>query len=856
MTNLSILLSENTPALEVLKEKDSDYEARFTVEATANTRRFSIQTTAPLEQKLSGEQRQLYQEYLVNPRTIEELGDYPTLESNHIWFDALYALAIEEVRQCSVSEIQDGAYNYNQPIQAPDANGFFQTGLFWTYVWTRDVSYSVNLSLAFLDPMRALNSLQFKLSERRDINNPQEDTTQIIQDTGTGGSYPISSDRVTWSFGCQALLPQLQGQTRRDFAQRSYTALKNTIEHDRQVIFDPRDGLYRGEQSFLDWREQSYPRWVTFNPTQNDEFAPDPVQIGMSKAISTNCCHYNALSLAANLAEELEQTAEQQKYHQWAEDLQTAIRTHLYLPEKQLYSTFITSSFVPGAANQYDLLGNSLAILLGIADETEAKEIVAHYPHLTKGAPVIWPQQRDTFIYHNGAIWPFVTSFWLKAAQKVKNEQAVTLALSSLIRGAALSLSNMENFEVVSGRVEIDSETKEPRVNSPRQLWSVAGYLSMIYDVLFGLIWTDSGFRIAPYITREFRNQLLPNSNQLVLKNLSYQGYKLNIALNLPPVTEEMSGAYKVKEIRLNGQGSTSEISQSMLIERNSIEVDLIEEHTETSTLNLVTNVDDYRFRFAPRPPIVESLTAIADQLEIKFNLNGENPDEVKINIYRDGSLVARELSGNLTSWLDPHSFGAGSPSYCYNLETVYIISGTTSQRSQPFCYWGVNSDRIYTVNADQFSVIGGNLSSSHGLLHYDNWGKPGHTITVNLSAQFSGPHAIQVLAGNGAGSVDTGITCAVKHLRMKNLQNDQLVADGYLKMPHLGNWDRWLESSVIFTKVDLIAGQNYEIKIFGDEYAINMSSFSHNANYISNGQPIGIDNYVNIAQVKLNALS
>ena len=852
MTNLSILLSETSAApLEVLKEQDSDYEARFTVEQTGDTRRFSIHTNAPFEQKLYGEQRQLYQEYLVNPRSIVESADYPTLESNHIWFDALYALALEEVRQCSVSEIRDGAYLNGQAIPAPEG-GYFETGLFWTYVWTRDISYSVNLSLAVVDPTRALNSVNFKLSERREGGN-----LQIIQDTGTGGSYPISSDRVSWSFGCQALLLQLQGDTRNDFAQRSYEALKNTIEQDRQVIFDTQDGLYRGEQSFLDWREQSYPRWVTYDPVQIYEFKPDPGQIGMSKALSTNCCHYNALSLAANLAGELGDTTAQQKYQQWAEDLRQAIRSNLYLSEQKLYSTFITTTFAPGAAHQYDLLGNALAILLDIADEEQAREIVAHYPHLPKGATVIWPQQRDTLIYHNGAIWPFVTAFWLRAAKKVRNDQAVTLGVSSLVRGAALSLSNMENFEAVSGRVEIDSEQKEPQVNSPRQLWSVAGYLSMIHEVIFGLTWTDSGIAIAPYLTREVRNQLLPQSEQLVLKNLLYRGHQLNITLNLPPVTQEMTGAYTLGQIRLNGQVVTSEISESMLRESNTLEINLLEGKTETSPLNLVTNLDDYRFRFAPRPPIVESITAIADNLEIRFNLNGENPEQVSVNIYRNGSLVAQGLPGNLTSWQDQNSQGARSPSYCYNLETVYLNSGTTSQRSYPFCYWGPNSDRIYTVNADQFSVIGGNRSFSHGREHFDNWGEPGHSITVNLTAQLSGSHAIQVVAGNGAGAINTGITCAVKHLQMRNLVNQQLVADGYLVMPQLGTWDRWLESSVIFSEVDLVAGQDYEIKIFADSQAINMSSFAHNANYTGgHGGTPGAYNYVNIAQVKLNALT
>ncbi|MGD1911493.1 MAG: hypothetical protein ACFB2X_11725 [Rivularia sp. (in: cyanobacteria)] len=857
MKDLSVLLTviteylgETTKNQEVLREKDNKHynEAKFTVDKTGETRGFSIQSNAPFEKKLDGNQLQSYQKYLVNPRQIKESKEgskkYPTLESNHIWFDALYALAMEEVRQCSVSEIKDGAYNNGNSISAPDG-GYFETGLFWTYVWTRDTSYSVDLSLAVIDPIRSLNSLNFKLSERREGGN-----LQIIQDTGTGGSYPISSDRVSFSFGCRALLRQLQGKTRDDFASHSYEALKNTIEHDRQVIFDPRHGLYRGEQSFLDWREQSNPKWT----------AEDPVQIGMCKALSTNCCHFNALQLAASLARELGEPESENKYKKWAQELREAIRTHLYLPEEKLYSTFITTTFAPGAAHQYDLLGNALVILVGIADEEQASEIVSNYPHLPKGASVIWPQQRDTPIYHNQAIWPFVTAYWLRAAKKVKNDRVVTLGLSSLVRGAALSLSNMENFDADTGLVEIDSQEKQPVVNSPRQLWSVAGYLSAIHELIFGISWTDSGILIDPYITREFRNCLLPKSNQLVLNGLLYKEHQLDITINLPPTTKEMAGAYAVGEIRLNGQQIKigSEIIESMLDDRNTLEVKLVEGSTETSSINLVTNLKDYRYRFAPRPPIVDSIIAIDHQLEIKFHLDGENPSEVTINVYRDGDLVAQGLSGHSTSWRDPNSQGTQSPSYCYNLEAVYISGGTTSQRSKPFCYWGDNSDRIYFVDADQFSVTGGDrpISSRHGKNHYENWGKPDDSITVKIKPKFDGPHAIQVVAANGAGPIDTGITCAVKHLQMKDSQ-DQIVADGYLVMPHLGKWDRWLESSVIYTEVDLIKNREYEISIFGDEGAINMSTFKHNEEYTGGkGGTGGAYNYVNIAQVKLNALS
>jgi hypothetical protein len=317
----------------------------------------------------------------------------------------------------------------------------------------------------------------------------------------------------------------------------------------------------------------------------------------------------------------------------------------------------------------------------------------------------------------------------------------------------------------------------------------------------------------------------------------------------------ELMGTYAVL-ITNRTDWSTKQILAKYL-QRWPIEVDLGEGNTRQSPINIVTNLENYQYRFAPRPPRVESITAINNQLEIRFNLNEENSDQVTVNVYRDGELVATRLSGQLTTWRDHNSQGVNSPSYCYNLESVYISSGTISQRSSPFCCWGSDSNHIYVVNADQFSAIGGNLSSSHGRKHFENWGAPGDSITVNIQTHLNGRHAIQVIAGNGSGPINTGITCAVKHLQMKNLQNEQIVADGYLVMPQLGTWDRWSESSVIFTEVDLVAGQNYEIKIFGDDQAINMSSFAHNENYTGgNGGSTGASNYVNIAQVKLLKLN
>ncbi len=89
---------------------------------------------------------------------------------------------------------------------------------------------------------------------------------------------------------------------------------KNTLQQDRQYLFSADLGLYRGETSFLDWREQSYPAWT----------AKDTVFLAESFALSTNVLHYVALQRAATAAQTLE-PAMATEFRLWAEALKTAI---------------------------------------------------------------------------------------------------------------------------------------------------------------------------------------------------------------------------------------------------------------------------------------------------------------------------------------------------------------------------------------------------------------------------------------------------------------------------------------------------------------------------------------------------
>src|SRR5690349_15700375 len=309
-------------------------------------------------------------------------------------FDGLFAMAQDDLRQDSVEQIRDGAFNHGQPIPCH----CFETGEKWPYVWTRDLSYSIDLGLWRFDPARSRNGLEFKLSDVRMPSAPQG--LYVMQDTGSGGSWPISTDRIVWFLGARHLLADA------GFATRVRQALKDTLAQDRQYAFDPALGLYRGETSFLDWREQTYPAWTA----DNVGF------IAQSFALSTNVLQYQALELAAELADK-HGDSRGAEYRAQAAALKSAINQHFWRADRGLYMSYLGGDGLPVEA--YDLLGLSLAITSGVADPARARQALANYPTWPSGSPVIWPERADQPIYHNRAIWPFVSAYALRAARAV-----------------------------------------------------------------------------------------------------------------------------------------------------------------------------------------------------------------------------------------------------------------------------------------------------------------------------------------------------------------------------------------------------------------------------------------------------
>jgi hypothetical protein len=73
----------------------------------------------------------------------------------------------------------------------------------------------------------------------------------------------------------------------------------------------------------------------------------------------------------------------------------------------------------------------------------------------------------------------------------------------------------MENFELTTQSVHVDDGPRSgPVVDSPRQLWSVAGYLSMVREGVFGV---EEDGRIAPKIPTDLVPTLFGNRETIAL---------------------------------------------------------------------------------------------------------------------------------------------------------------------------------------------------------------------------------------------------------------------------------------------------------------------------------------------------
>ncbi|MER2997583.1 MGH1-like glycoside hydrolase domain-containing protein [Pontibacter populi] len=619
------------------------------------------------------------------------LSDYPVA-------NALYNLALEEM------------------INAVEPDSTLRTGKEWAGVWTRDISYSIILSMAQVQPKVSMYSLMRKVKDGR-----------IVQDTGTGGAYPVSTDRVIWAVAAWEVYKTTGDEK---WLRETYAIVKKSLLDDQKNALNLETGMMRGESSFLDWREQTYPRWM------------QPADIFESENLGTNAAHYQANIVAAQMADLLNDKESAALFRKVAEGIKEGINKQLWQEDKGYYAQYLYGRNYKILSPRAEALGEALTVIFDIADDARSKTIVASTPVTDFGIPNIYPQIPGIPPYHNNATWPFVQSYWSLAAADAGNEKALTESISAIYRPAALFLTNKENFVSTSG------DYAGTQVNSSNMLWSLAGSLSMVYKVYFGMDFKANEIELKPFVPKAF-------AGTHKLTNYSYRKAVLDL---------EVSGhGNQIKSITMDSKPMDKPVIPGNLTGKHTIKIELANNevggelnHTEGYTSPDTPNVTYSSGKLSW--PAVDG--AVAYQ------------------VMKNGKLLERTISTTLN--VNPGT-------YAEYMVLAEDKNGVTSFGSEPLAIVADKYKLVYELekSAPKATQPYRDFSGS-GFVEISK--QKNKEVKVTITVPEDGVYAVDFRYSNGNGPINTSNKAAIRTLK----QNGTFAGTVVLPQRGTDEWNNW----------------------------------------------------------------
>ena len=676
-----------------------------------------------------------------------DLSAYPVVSGGNPLMEAVYNMGLDEM------------------VNAVEPDTTLRTGKEWAGVWTRDVSYSIILSMAALQPEASMISLLKKINEEG----------QIIQDTGSGGAWPISTDRMIWTVAAWEIY-KVTGDKK--WLEKVYPVVERSIAKDAKTVISE-NGLIKGETSFIDWREQSYPRWM------------QTADIAQSEAMGTNVLYAAALNCASEMAQELGKKKEAEEFKKAADELAQAIDKTFWMEDKGYYGMYTYGRDNLILNPRAETLGESLAILYDIAPAEKVKSISENHPVTKYGAPVFFPQISDIPNYHNNALWPFVASYWTLAQAKAGNEEGVLEGIGSIVRPAALFATNKENLNLDNGDIFTE-------LNSSNMLWSLSGNLALTNQILFGIHFEKAGLRIDPFVPEVL-------GGNRTLSNFPYRGASLNITVNgygdrvaniSISGSDDKSYVKKLekflkKDLKYTDQGVF--IPADLLVGNVDITVDMDNEPIPAMAVNNTANVK------APLTPIawLTSDSSLNVDGVPQLNLLQWNPIEYigEYVVLRDGKEVARTHETSYPA-LEPGEWQV------IGVSAEGVPGFASEPRSnRPSTFWDIEEEVIMAVSPE-ISYPDQNIRGykGRGFVETDMTTKP---VVKKIDVPHDGLYSISYRYSNGNGPVNTENKAAIRSLYVDGRDVGTIV------MPQRGvkNWNDWGMSNSV--KVKLEAGEH-----------------------------------------------
>lgn len=407
-----------------------------------------------------------------------------------------------------------------------DGSGYWIAGNGWTQLWTRDTAYAVEQAAGLLRPDISLNSLVKCVEEwpiaqvevvaaaaaaTRDNNETIVNKTVWYQDEcGHFGTWPNLTDAIVGARGAWSLYLYTGNTT---FLSWAYETTFWSLQRAEQQVF--RDGLFHGCSSFME-SNGGYPARYKLNGEA----------VSNTKALSTNVLYYNGYYYASKMGKILQELVESGKGDESllsrsalllvgdkiideletkAKALAQEIKDRFWLMEKGYYSYLEDENMktlvqMEGLGEALVLLSENLENVTSTNNGVERIQSILNNTFFHQlGTPCLWPQfdlgEQDIYDYktisqryHNGRIWPFVQGYWAIAAARHGRIDVFARELVALTRLSELKNTFAEYYE-------LDASFPMKR---RRQLWSATGYLGMIYQGLFGMVFQVDGIMFHP----------------------------------------------------------------------------------------------------------------------------------------------------------------------------------------------------------------------------------------------------------------------------------------------------------------------------------------------------------------------
>ena len=639
----------------------------------------------------------------------KDISAFPrfTTENNRL-LAALYNMALEEM----LLDIR--------------TDSTFMAGALWPDTWTRDAVYSIYFSYAWILP-----EVSRKTLEKQTLQNPKE----ALQDTGSGGSWPISTDRVVWAMAAWEYYLYTGDKS---WLESVYDGLKYTAQKDIHVAFDANAGLFKGETCSMDWRTHTYPNWF-INSVIADSFSS-----------GTNALHkflYQFLGAAGRItgkpAEEIA------VWDQYADLLKENINKRFWDEKKGCYTCYRYPEYLGYRPTQrVGVMSNGLAAVLGIATPEQSAKMVENFPVYPYGAAVLYPSIPDDFSYHNKSVWPVWETPYMYAARDAKNVQVVEHMMKSLMRAGALFLTHKENMTYDTG---YDRGTA---LNSSRQLWSVASYISMVYRVLFGMTMSEEGITFTPVIP-----DLV--DGKISLENFRYRDAVLNLNVSGKGNT--------VKRLLVNGE------EQSL------------------PYLFPATAQGDYTI------DIVMTTVPAGEKMNLVQPGPRKDWSPVEPVLIQEGQVINCSVEPGLRYFLCSREREDKEITFPYDLSReptgFYSVYSMDSRGFKSDCSNPVIKTDWRKVFEAEDAVSKGTFSQAHsgysgrGFI-VDLYAKPAD-VTFTVDVPVDGDYALVLSGANGHGP--DGTYCTIRSVFIDNVDAGTFILEA------TGDWNKWMRSNYLW---------------------------------------------------------